>query len=251
MRRAPRCARSPSAALRWYLQLEPIVARLLQGKALAPVLRSAAGRRPASARVLTQSGRGHGVRPRSMRRGVLAQPRAAGMINALLRRFLRERAGIACRRLMQASRRRSAHPAWLLSALAGRLPRAVAADRRGQQRPSADGAATGPVTHHARGLSGGACSSAAWARRAALAGHGAGPGYAAWRVAQLPGFDEGLVSVQDAGAQLAGAAARLQARRARAGCLRGSGRQDRGAARGRRGSRSSSRPSISMLSASS
>ena len=54
---------------------------------------------------------------------------------------------------------------------------------------------------------------------------------ARWPSRSCPGFAEGLVSVQDAGAQLAAPLLDAAAGHAGAGCLRGSGRQDRASAR--------------------
>ncbi len=188
-------------ALRWYLQLEPIVARLLQGKALAPVLRTLLiaalhqlehSRNPVEASVSSAVDAAR----------VLAQARAAGMINALLRRFLRERAGIL-QAVMQDSQAASAHPAWLLSALQDSFPGQwqQIVEANNAHPPMAlrlDLSRTTPEDYlgrlQQRGLG---AQSVPWLSTALVLDTPLG-------VAQLPGFDEGLVSVQDAGAQLAG-----------------------------------------------
>jgi hypothetical protein len=66
--------------------------------ARAAYLRSAADGGAASARTFPQSGRGHGSSAVDAAR-LLRQPRAAGMINALLRRYLRERAALLAHRV--------------------------------------------------------------------------------------------------------------------------------------------------------
>jgi 16S rRNA (cytosine967-C5)-methyltransferase len=199
---APRAAVRAVAlgSLRWYLQLEPIVARLLQGKALSAVLRALLiaalhqlehSRNPIEATVSSAVDAAR----------ALQQPRAAGMINALLRRYLRERAALLAA-VLQSSEVASAHPAWLLAALRAawpeHWPQIVAANnthppmtlRVDLSRSSRDGYA---LRLAQQGLS---VRPASWLATALVL-------ESPVPVAALPGFEEGLVSVQDAGAQLA------------------------------------------------
>ena len=137
----------------------------------------------------------------------LGQPRAAGLVNAVLRRFVRERQVLLAR--VDADRAvRAAHPAWLVAALADAWP-----DRCEQilqannahppmvlrlntrRRPAleylgdlAAAALAGSLLDWTAGIQAGAVA-VALERPVS--------------VAALPGFAEGWVSVQDAGAQLA------------------------------------------------
>jgi 16S rRNA (cytosine967-C5)-methyltransferase len=187
-------------SVRWYLSLEPLAARLLQGKPLAPVLRTLLvaaihqldhSRNPVAATVSSAVDAAR----------LLRQPRAAAMINALLRRYLREREALraAVRRDPVAA---SAHPAWLLEALQQQYPtlwqRIIEADnahppmtlRVDLTRTTRD-AYLERLQQHAI-----ASRIVPWAAAALVLD-------APRSVGELPGFAEGLVSVQDAGAQLA------------------------------------------------
>jgi len=188
-------------SLRWYLQLEPVVARLLQGKALAPVLRALL------VAALHQLERSRNPIETTVSSAVdaaraLQQPRAAGMINALLRRYLREREALLAA-VLQDSCAASAHPAWMLTALQEVFPdqwqRIIEADNA--HPPMALRLDLSRTTREdyvealrQRGLGAHAVS---WLASALVLDTPVAVG-------QLPGFDEGLVSVQDAGAQLAG-----------------------------------------------
>ena len=205
-----RCAVSPAlrasvravtlGSVRWYLSLEPLAARLLRGKPLAPVLRTLLvaalhqldhSRNPVAATVSSAVDAAR----------VLRQPRAAAMINALLRRYLRERESLqaAVHRDAEAA---SAHPTWLLEALQQQYPllwqRIVEADnahppmtlRIDLSRTTRD-AYLGRLQQH-----GIASRIVPWVSSALVLD-------APRSVEELPGFAEGLVSVQDAGAQLA------------------------------------------------
>ena len=187
-------------SVRWYLSLEPLASRLLQGKPLVPVLRTLLvaalhqldhSRNPVAA---TVSSAVDAVR-------LLRQPRAAAMINALLRRYLRERESLqlAMRRDAGAA---CAHPAWLLEALQQQYPLLW------QQIVEADNAHP-PMTLR---IDLSRTTRDAWLER--LQQHGITSRIVPWapsalvldaprNVGELPGFNEGLVSVQDAGAQLA------------------------------------------------
>ncbi len=187
-------------SVRWYLALEPLAVRLLQGKPLAPVLRTLLvaaihqldhSRNPVAATVSSAVDAAR----------VLGQPRAAAMVNALLRRYLRER------EVLQTAVRRdpvaaSAHPAWLLEALQQQYPLLW------QQIIEADNAHP-PMTLR---IDLTRTTRDAYLER--LQQHGIASRIVPWAAAalvldaprsvgDLPGFAEGLVSVQDAGAQLA------------------------------------------------
>lgn len=133
---------------------------------------------------------------------VLGLQHAAGLVNACLRRFQREAAALTAGIAGDPVARYS-HPAWLLNQLRSDWPdrwEAIAA--AGQQRPPAW-----------LRVNRGRCTVADYARRLeaelglASSSH---PGFpdalkldAAVAVSRLPGFADGLASVQDAGAQLA------------------------------------------------
>ncbi len=187
-------------SLRWYPRLERLAGLLLEGRRvgspLAALLAASLfqleySRNPPEACVSAAVDAAR----------LLGQPRATGLVNALLRRSLRERAGLHAR-LAADPVASSAHPAWLLAALQeawpADWPAIVAADNSAppltlrvdrsrislehyQMKLQAAGLAAAPVA---------LCPTALLLERAVPA-------------AALPGFAEGLVSVQDAGAQLA------------------------------------------------
>jgi 16S rRNA (cytosine967-C5)-methyltransferase len=187
-------------SVRWYLSLEPRAARLLQGKPLAPVLRTLLvaalhqldhSRNPVAATVSSAVDAAR----------LLRQPRAAAMINALLRRYLRERESLqaAVRRDPEAA---SAHPLWLLEALQQQYP---------VQWP---GIVEADNAHPPMTLRIDLSRTTREAYQEGLQQHGIASRIVPWAscalvldaprsVGDLPGFAEGLVSVQDAGAQLA------------------------------------------------
>lgn len=188
--------------VRWYGELEACLVLLLDRPraALDPLVRALAlvglyqlehGATPAHAAVAETV---EATR-------VLGRPRAAGFVNALLRRFLRERAMI----MATAQRRpeaRHAHPAWLLDALARDWP-------RDWQAIVAAGNAEPPMWLRVNRRCG---SRDDYRDRLAGVGIAAEPcpfAPEALRLAQpvdvagLPGFAAGAVSVQDAAAQLA------------------------------------------------
>jgi 16S rRNA (cytosine967-C5)-methyltransferase len=131
---------------------------------------------------------------------LLGQGNAAGFTNALLRRYLRERAQLAVR-FERSEPTRLAHPRWLLKALRAAWPDAVesiaAADNEHPPMTLRVNLARGSRNDYLLGL----------ADQGILAWHGLGEASVVLAqpmdVAAVPGFATGLVSVQDAGAQYA------------------------------------------------
>ncbi len=137
---------------------------------------------------------------------VLGQPRACGLVNAVLRRFVREREALLAR-VDRDPAAAAAHPAWLFDALASAWPEhcrrilqannahppmvlRLSTRRRSAADYLADLAAAGMGGSVLEWTATGAGSAAVVLDRPAAVG-------------ALPGFSEGWVSVQDAGAQLA------------------------------------------------
>jgi len=189
-------------SVRWYQRLDPLLARMLGSRVVAPPLRMLL------VVALHQLEYSRNPPPATISSAVdaarlLGQPRAAGMVNALLRRFLRERT-----RLLEESLRSEAaacaHPAWLYQALQQYWP------LHWQQLIAANNA------HPPMTLRVDLTRTSAQIQAALLASHGIAARMLSWLpgalvldrpvpVAQLPGFEMGLLSVQDAGAQLASA----------------------------------------------
>ncbi len=188
--------------LRWYFRLEALAAALLEQTALVPLLRAllvvtlhqleySRGRPEVTVSSAVEATR------------LLRQARAAGLMNALLRRYGRER-----ERIVAAVRAdpvaASAHPAWLLDALRASWP--------AQMQQIIDAGNSAPPMVLRVDLT-----------RASLDSYQlelVAQGLAATRLAccpsalmlsepravdELPGFAQGRVSVQDGGAQLAAA----------------------------------------------
>jgi 16S rRNA (cytosine967-C5)-methyltransferase len=188
-------------SLRWYWRLDAIARLLIAGKPLAPALRAlllVALHQLEYSRNAPEATVSSAVDAARL----LRHARAAGLVNALLRRFLRERAGLLARALEDDAAAASAHPAWLLDALRAcwpeQWPQIVAANN--EHPPMSlrvDVSRIGRASYQEQ-----------------LAASGLGAHALSWPatalvlerpvpVAELPGFGEGLVSVQDAGAQLA------------------------------------------------
>jgi 16S rRNA (cytosine967-C5)-methyltransferase len=189
-----------TGALRFYPRLSPLAGTLLQpGQQVAPrvhALLVCALHQLEYSRAASHSAVNIAVDAAR----VLRASSAAGFINALLRRFLRERAQLVAR-VDADPATAAAHPRWLHKMLREshptRLSQLVAANnespalvlRVNTQRTTRDD----------------------MLRRLAEQGVAAAPGLAATslvleqasEVSAVPGFDEGLVSVQDAGAQRA------------------------------------------------
>ena len=189
-----------SGTLRWYLRLAPLVDALLQpGQQMLPVVRAVLtiaiyqieySRSPAASVV--------NIAVDAVR--VLDRANASGFVNALLRRYLREREALLAR-VDRSEPARIAHPRWLVKVLRATWPQEfdsiIAADN--EQPPMTLRVNVARTTRDA------------YLAQLAAAGIEASTGLAATSlvlarpldVSQLPGFAEGLVSVQDAGAQQA------------------------------------------------
>ena len=187
-------------SMRWYWRLDAIAATLLEGRALAPLLRALLLvalhqlEHSRNAPEMTVSAAVDAAR-------LLQQPRAAGLVNALLRRFLRQREQLLLQSLQQPAAA-AAHPQWLLQALQqawpAHWPQIVEANN--QHPPMSlrvDLSRTTRATVCAQLAESGCSAQApAWLPSLLLLERPVA-------VAELPGFAEGCLSVQDAGAQFA------------------------------------------------
>jgi 16S rRNA (cytosine967-C5)-methyltransferase len=189
-------------SVRWYLRLQPALQRLLERKAgrLAPqidaLLIAAAhqieySRNPAQ---LTVNAAVNAAR-------TLGHARAAGLVNAILRRWVRERAAL-CAAVDADPVAAAAHPAWLAAALRRAWPAqasAIMAANNGHP-PMTLRVDLGRIARDAYvqllSAAGIEARAPAWAPTAVELA-------APVPVAALPHFDDGWVSVQDCGAQLA------------------------------------------------
>jgi 16S rRNA (cytosine967-C5)-methyltransferase len=185
--------------LRWYLQLEPLVSALLTHARLAPVLRSLL---VATLFQLEHSHHAHEALVSSAVEAarLLRQPRAAGLINAVLRRYLRERETLRAR-VLRGEAVVTAHPAWLVDALRHAWPQHWRAMLEANNAPAPMtlrvDLTRGSLEHYRAALAeqGLAATPLAWLPSALVLEHPVAVG-------ALPGFEEGAVSVQDAAAQL-------------------------------------------------
>lgn len=187
--------------LRWYLRLAPAVLPLAgERNTLEPILRAllvtAAHQLEYSAHAPAAT-----VAAAVDAARALGQPRAAGLVNAVLRRFLRERA--ACLKPVDArATGRNAHPEWLVRALARAWPaHCEAVLRAGNAHPPlalrVDLTRSSVAGQVAQLAAGGIAAAAVPGVPTALVLELPVP------IEQLPGFAAGLLSVQDASAQLA------------------------------------------------
>ena len=189
-------------SVRWYLRLWPAVQRLLDRKGgrldpqVSALLVAAAhqieySRNPAQ---LTVNAAVNAAR-------TLGHLRAAGLVNALLRRFVRERPALLAA-VDADPAAAAAHPAWLAAALQRAWPeqaRAVMAANNVHPPMTLRVDLTRTDVPAYLGLLGAAgieARASAWAPTAVELA-------APVPVMALPGFSEGWVSVQDSGAQLA------------------------------------------------
>jgi 16S rRNA (cytosine967-C5)-methyltransferase len=188
--------------LRWYLRLEPALAPLVNrpfselSPQLAALLVTAAhqveysrGAPEAQVHLAVDASR------------IVGEGRASGMVNAVLRRFVAERA-VLLARADEIPAQRHAHPDWLVQALSAawgdRAEQILAANN---QHPPMVLRVDGTQMHAEDFLRswralGREANALAWNPDAVVLERPVA-------VQALPGFDTGAVSVQDAGAQLA------------------------------------------------
>jgi 16S rRNA (cytosine967-C5)-methyltransferase len=189
-----------TGALRWYLRLAPLVEALLApGQRMPPLVRAVLVTavhqieysRAAPASVVN-------IAVDSVR--VLDKADASGFVNALLRRYLREREALRAR-IDRSEPARLAHPRWLIKALRAAWPQDVARilDANNEAPPMTLRVNLARTTREA------------WLTALRDLGIDAVAGQVdsavvlaePMDVQRLPGFSAGLVSVQDAGAQRA------------------------------------------------
>ena len=189
-------------SVRWYLRLRPALERLLARpvSALAPEVRSlliATAHQVVYSRNAPQAS----VHAAVDAARILRAPRAAGLVNAVMRRFVAEREALLAQ-VDADPAARSAHPRWLYDALQSAWP-AQAAQILAANNAHPPMTLRVDLTRTSRDD---------YLRELASAGHEARAiGWAPAAVElvtpvavdALPGFGEGRVSVQDAGAQLA------------------------------------------------
>lgn len=188
--------------LRWYLRLEPAIAPLLSrpmaemSPALAALLVTAAhqveysrGAPEAQVHLAVDASR------------IVGEPRASGMVNAVLRRFVATRADLLAK-VDEDLAARHAHPAWLVQAVQAawgeRTERILAANNAHPPMVLRTNSAQMGAEDFLRAwrAMGREAHVLDWNADAVELEHPA-------PVQLLPGFDTGAVSVQDAGAQLA------------------------------------------------
>jgi 16S rRNA (cytosine967-C5)-methyltransferase len=189
-----------SGTLRWYLRLAPLVEALLKpGQRMAPPVAAVLA-------VALHQIEYSRARPESVVNiavdavRALGYGNAAGFTNALLRRYLRERDELLAR-VDRSEASRVAHPRWLLRVLGAVWPQDAARviEANNEQPPLTLRVNLARDTREAV------------LERLAAAGIGAEPGMTPTSIVlaqpvdvqSLPGFTEGVLSVQDSGAQRA------------------------------------------------
>ncbi len=189
-----------TGTLRWFLRLAPALDALLKpGQKMHPQVRAVLAcalhqveysRAPPASVV--------NIAVDAVR--VLGQGSAAGFVNALLRRYLRERTTILAQ-IDQGEASRVAHPRWLLKKIRYAWPDAA------EQIITANNESPPMTLRVNLGRGARAAYLATLAEQGIAAQAGLGDAAVVleqpMEVTALPGFAEGLVSVQDAGAQLA------------------------------------------------
>lgn len=188
-------------SLRWYLRLAPAVASIVDRPAeeMPPLLRAlllaaahqieySRGAPEVSVHLAVDAAR------------VLGLERATGFVNAVLRRFVRERTALLAA-VDGDLAVRSAHPIWLIERLAAvwpqHLPQIVAANNEHPPMVLRVAPSTSPTDYLRELAAQGREGSLLPAFPEAVVLAQSAP------VTALPGFAQGRVSVQDAGAQLA------------------------------------------------
>jgi 16S rRNA (cytosine967-C5)-methyltransferase len=188
-------------SLRWYLRLSPAVDRLLsRPQGVADEIRALL---VVSAHQIEYSRNAPQLTAHAAvdATRILGQGRASGLVNAVLRRFVAERAGLLAgvdRKLAA----RTAHPQWLVKLLEHTWPesceRILLANNEHPPLVLRVDVSRKDVGSYIEELAAAGISASAvsWAPAAVLIEK-------PLAVSALPGFSMGLVSVQDAGAQLA------------------------------------------------
>ena len=187
--------------LRWYLRLEPALEGLMRrpagiASAVRALLAVSAHQIEYSRNVPQQS-----VHAAVDAARILGAGRATGLVNALLRRYLAEHATLLAR-VDQDLAGRTAHPAWLVARLSevwGKSCESILAANNAHPPMTlrVDLSRTTAPEYMSRLLTAGIDSrKIQWADSAVTLER-------PQPVDRLPGFAEGIVSVQDAGAQLA------------------------------------------------
>ena len=187
--------------LRWYLRLAPAVDGLLKhpsgvASPIRALLTVAAHQVEYSRNVAeaTVHAAVDAVR-------LLGAPGATGLANAVLRRFVAERATLLARVDVQLPAR-TAHPAWLVQQIAaawpGQCPSILAANNGHPPMTVRVDASRAQARAYVAELAEAQIEAypVKWAENAVTLNH-------PMAISRLPGFAEGRVSVQDAGAQLA------------------------------------------------
>lgn len=189
--------------LRWYLRLAPAVAALVARPAsdVDPQLRAllitaahqiehSRGAPEVSVHLAVDAARALGL------------PRATGFVNAVLRRFVRERESLLAAVDVDPAARH-AHPDWFVQCVRAAWPDAADAIFVANNQHPPMTLRVAPFATHAReeyrrelAGTGRSAESVEWSAEALQLEH-------AVAVSTLPGFDAGRVSVQDAGSQLA------------------------------------------------
>jgi 16S rRNA (cytosine967-C5)-methyltransferase len=193
--------------LRWYLRLAPAVEELLETRVASPVraLLTVAAHQIEYSRNVPEAT----VHAAVDAARLLGAPRATGLANAVLRRFVAERATLLARVDVQLPAR-TAHPAWLVQQIAaawpGQCPSILAANNGHPPMTVRVDASRAEARAYVAELAQAQIEAypVMWAGNAVTLNH-------PMAISRLPGFAEGRVSVQDAGAQLA--APLLDARR--------------------------------------
>ncbi len=189
-------------SVRWYLRLDAMLASMLSrpGQAMKPEVRALAIVGLCQL-MYTNIPTHAAVNETVTAAKLLGHARAAGVVNALLRRCLRERASLAAK-VDRDLATRTAHPAWLVEQLARDWP-----ERHRQILDANNERPPFWIRVNRRKVSGRQyrrdLEARGWTIAASLFDDEALLLDRAVDVAELPGFSEGLVSVQDAAAQLA------------------------------------------------
>lgn len=187
--------------LRWYLRLRPAVEGLLARRSETPAAVHALLVTGAHQIEYSRTAPELCVHSAVDAARVLDLAGAAGLVNAVLRRFVRERAALF-EAVDATLAGRTAHPSWLTDRITAAWPdrslAVLAADNRHPPMVLRVDLTRGSTADYRSVLAGASIESQEiqWMPGAVLLDHPVG-------IPDLPGFSEGLVSVQDAGAQLA------------------------------------------------